>query len=49
MQAAWTSFHNDKTYVRGFLKDYHVGHLAAADKEVGGRRLLASPLHARTP
>ena len=34
IQAAWTSFHNNKTYVRSFLSQFHIGRLVPEEKEV---------------
>ena len=33
-QAAWTSFHNNKRYVRQFLTKFHIGHLVPEEREV---------------
>lgn len=34
MQAAWTSFHNNKALSRKYMAAYHIGQIVDAEKEV---------------
>jgi len=40
LQVAWTSFHNNKVYVRKFLSQFHIGHLVPEEREVSLSALL---------
>lgn len=41
LQAAWTSFHNNKALSRKYMATYHIGHIVEEEKEV---RLYSSAL-----